>query len=57
MNVYPFKTNFGIRLKPSVAEKLHSFIEFRGRNRNALLNEAIDQYLESQTNKESPEVA
>ena len=57
MTVYPFKTNFGIRLKPNVAEKLHSFIDQKGGNRNALFNKVIDQYIESQSNKEPSEVA
>ena len=57
MTIYPFKTSFGIRLKPNVAEKLHSFIDQKGGNRNALFNKVIDQYIESQSNKEPSEVA
>ena len=52
------KSHFGLRLKRNVAEKLHSLLELRGgTSRNALVNEAIDQYVESQSNQESPEVA
>ena len=57
MTIYPFKTNFGIRLKPNVAEKLHSFIDQKGGNRNALFNKAIDFYLEEVNKQKPPEVA
>ena len=55
MNSYQFKTNFGIRVKQNIAEKLHNFIELRGGNRNALVNEAIAEFLENQVNKEVSE--
>jgi predicted transcriptional regulator len=51
------KSHFGLRLKQNVAEKLHSLLELRGGTQNALVNEAIAQYVESQSNKESSEVA
>lgn len=50
------QTNFGIRLKKDIGEKLHNFIEQRRGNRNALFNHAIAQYLEGQSNKETSEV-
>ena len=55
MTSYQFKTNFGIRVKQNIAEKLHSFVELRGGNRNALVNEAIAEFLENQVNKEVSE--
>ena len=57
MTINSNQTNFGVRLKKDLGEKVHNFIEQRGGTRNALLNHAIAQYLESQSKKESPEIA
>ena len=56
MSINLNQTNFGIRLKKDIGEKLYDFIKQQGGNRNALLNHAIAQYLEGQSNKEPSEV-
>ena len=57
MTINSNQTNFGVRLRKDLGEELHNFISQRGGTRNALLNHAISQYLESQSKKESPEIA
>ena len=57
MSINSSQTNFGIRLRKDLGEKLYDFIKQQGGNRNALLNDAIAQYLEGQLNKKPSEVA
>ena len=57
MTINSNQTNFGVRLRKDLGEELSDFIKQRGGTRNALLNHAIAQYLESQSKKESPEIA
>lgn len=48
--------NFSFRLHLDLDEKFHDYVERSGRNRNALINEMVEQFLEEQPNKEPSEI-
>ena len=45
-------TCFGLTISKKTSEKLHDLVALRGVTRNNLLNEALNQYLDSQSKQE-----
>ena len=45
-------TCFGFTISKKTSEKLHDLVALRGVTRNNLLNEALNQYLDSQSKQE-----